>query len=294
MANEMYNLNPSTAADPAFGFATRAYSASYLGGLYAKKQAWKKLRNETSEAGFGESVTLGVMPRFEAKDVNISTGAFNYDATSVTAAVVRMDKNKAVGFSIPEATLTQSKVDMKSAFAEAAGIALADSIDGELCELFASMTENSAGSLGADLTDAYVLAALQKLVEAYVPIDNVNDLVMVLPGSQFAAIKALKGYTRYSINAGSSNAEGGADIVPSIDTLYGIEVVFRSDSALTVTGGKYGALMHRDAVGVAVSKQFSMRPPQYLQGSTNVEMVASGIFGINLLDATRCVLIKTK
>jgi hypothetical protein len=294
MANEMYNLNPSTDADPAHGFATRAYSASYLAGLYASKHAWKKLRNETSEAGFGESVTLGVMPRFVAKDVNISTGAFNYSDDSVLAATIVLDKQKAVGFSLPAAVMAQSKVNVQEAFSQAAGMSLADSIDAELSKLFASMTTNSAGSLGADISDAYISQALEKLVTQYVPIDKPEDLVIVLPSSQFAATKALKNYTSYRINAGSTNTDGGADVRAMVDTIYGIDVVYRADSALELTGGKYGAIMHRDAVGVAISKQFSTRPPQFLQGSTNIEMVASGIFGISILDKKRCCLIKCK
>lgn len=294
MANEYYNMNPSTAADPLHGFAARSYSVDYLKGLYSEKLAWKKLRNQTSDAGFGESVTLGVMPQLAAVDVNISTGSFSYISTSVTAATIIMNHEKVVPVSLREPQIRQSKVDIKSAFMEAAGRACAESIDIELATLFASLTENSAGSLNADLTEAYCLAALQKLVEDNVSITNPNDLVWCIPGSQFAAVKGLKDYGSYQINAGSSNSEGMSDVVARVDTLYGIDVVWMNYSALSVTGGKYGALLHKDSIGVAISKNIAPRDPQWVPGTTNLEMVTSVIFGIDILDATRACLLLTK
>ena len=294
MANEYYNMNPSTSADPLHGFAARSYSVDYLKGLYHEKQAWKKLRNQTSDAGFGESVTLGVMPTLVAQDVNISTGAVTALDTSVVASTIVMSHEKAVLLRLRQPQISQSKVDIKSAFAEAAGKACAESVDFELAKLFASMTENSAGSLGADLTEAYILAAMQKLIEDNVTFTNPNDFVFCLPGSQFAAVKGLKDYGSYSINAGSSNSEGMADVIARVDTLYGIDVVWMNHSGLTVTGGKYGALLHKDSVGVAISKQISPLDPIRVSGTTNYEMGSSVIFGVDILDATRACLLLTK
>lgn len=293
MANEYYNANPSTDADPAHGLATRAYSADYLEGLYAGKSAWKKLKNETANASLGESVTLGVFPALTAVDVNQSTGSFSYINTSVTAATIVIDHEKAVPVSLREPLIKQAKVDIKSAFAREAGKACADAIDAELVELFAAMTTNTAGSLGADLTDAYVLNALQDLVTKNVSLVDPSMFVWVLPGTQYGAVKGLKDYGNYSINAGSSMSEGMADLRAHIDTLYGIDVVFRNDSAMSITGGKYGALLHRDSVGVAISKNISMREPQWIPGTTNLEMVTSVLFGIDTLDKNRCVRIST-
>jgi hypothetical protein len=75
--------------------------------------------------------------------------------------------------------------------------------------------------------------------------------------------------------------------------LYGIDVVFRNDAAMSLTGGKYGALLHKDSVGVAISKNIAMRDPQWIPGTTNMEMVTSVLFGIDILDKKRCVRIST-
>jgi len=293
MANEYYNMNPSTDADPLHGFATRGYSVDYLKGLYHEKHAWKKLRNQTSDAGFGESVTLGVMPTLVAADVNISTGAVSALDTSVTASTIIMSHEKAVLVRLRQPQIEQSKVDIKAAFAEAAGRACAESIDFELAKLFASLTENSAGSLGADLTEAYLLAAMQELIKDNLSFTNPNDFVWVLPGTQFAAVKGLKDYGNYSINAGSSNSEGIADVVARVDTLFGIDVVWGNHSGMSVTTGKYGALLHKDSIGVAISKQISPLEPIRVSGTTNYEMGSSVIFGVDILDKTRACLLKT-
>lgn len=288
-----YNANPATSATNAFGLSARAYTADYLGGLYAEKQAWKKLLNKTSDAGFGESVNMSIVPAMAAVDVTNSTGAYSYISTSITQGQIVMDKQKAVPFKVTAPVIAQSKVDVMGLFAEQGGKALADSVDGELCELLASLTENSAGSLGAALTDAYVLAAMTELVKDNVNFTNVNDFVWLLPASQFGAILGLKSYANYSINAGNSLTDGQADVRAVVNTLHGIDVVFRADSAMAVTGGQYGALMHKESIGVAFSKQFMMEPPVRIQGTTAYELLVHGIFGISVLDATRACLIKT-
>ncbi len=293
MANEYYNANPSTDADNAYGLSARAYSAEYLSGLYVQKTAWKKLLNKTADAGFGESVNLAIFPTLAAVDVTAATGAYTAIDTSITQGSIVMDKQKAVPFRLTAPLIAQSKVDVMAAFAEQGGKALADSIDAELVELFASLTENSAGSLGAALTDAYIQAAMAELVKDNISFTNSNDFVWVLPGTQYGSVIGLKSYTNYSINAGSSLADGGADLRAHVDTLYGIDVVFRNDASMAVTGGVYGALLSKDSIGVAISKQFAMEPPQRITGTTAYEMLVHGIFGINIMDATRACLIKT-
>jgi hypothetical protein len=293
MANEYYVSNPSTAADPANGLASRAYAAEFIGGLYNEKFAWKKLLNKTSDAGFGESVSVTLFPTLTAVDVTNSTGAYSNINTSITASVVVMDKQKAVPARITAPIISQYKGDIKAAFAQESGKALGASCDIELAKLAASLTENSAGSLGAALTDAYILAAMTELVKDNLNFVDANQYVWMLPASQFGAIKGLKSYAAYQINAGSTMTDGGADIRPMVETLHGIDVVFSNAAGLDVTGGKYGMLLHRDSVGVAFSKQFTMEPPMRVPGTTAIEMLTHCIYGINVLDATRACLIKT-
>lgn len=294
MSGVLYNANPATSSEPGFGLSAKAYSLQYLRGLYARPGAWKHVLNTTADAGFGESVSLAELPSITAVDVTQSTGAFTYDNTSILQRSIVMDKIKAVPHSVPEYMLLQSKYDVKGLLAENAAKSVNDSIDFEMTKLIASISTNSAGSANADLTEAYMFQAMQKLAENKVPLDNPSDLVWVLPATQFAAVHGLKGYTSYRIWSGATDAEGGNDIKANVLTLAGIDVHFRTDSAMTVSSGKIGGLFHRDSVGVAIQRAPSMRQPMPIPGTINTELLTYAIFGITLLAEKRASKILCK
>lgn len=278
----MYHI-PGATNDPAYGIAAKAFSINYLKALYDKPGAWRRLVNfDADVSAYGESVTIPVFPRLTAQDASLTDGTYTAEDTSITPATILINKYKVVGYKVPDNVLLQSKINVQTAFAEEAARAVSDSIDGELVELIPSLTR-TAGSLGSDLTEAYCLAALQSLVTYHVDLSNPNDFVWVLPASQFAAVHGLKSYTSYTINAGSSNAEGMADVRATVDTLFGFPVHFRSDSAMTVSGGKVGGLFYRDSVGVAIQRMPSMRAPLPIAGTINTELQTRALFGIAIL-----------
>lgn len=279
MANEMYVDNPATASEPAFGVAAKAFSVNYLKALYSERKAWKYLKNfDADVASFGESVAFPSFPSLTAADVTSSTGAFTPNTTSITQASIAINKQKIVGYSIPEYLLKQAKIDLMSAFAEEAGKAVSDSIDAELVELFPGFSR-TGGTANTDLTEALALDCLEKLVEKFVPLSNPKDLVWVLPASQFAPVKVLKGYTSYRLSGGMGT-EGGSDVQALVDTLYGIDVAWRNDASLSVSSGKIGGLMHKDAVGVAIQRMPSMMQPVPIPNTINTQLRCYALFGI--------------
>ena len=295
MAGVMNVDNPATSATPGYGLASRAYSVNYLKALYDREGAWKHLWNGSGDvANFGESIILPSFPRLSAVDVTVSTGAVAYDNSSITPQTVAINKFKAVAYSVPEYIFRQSKLSVETAFAAEAGRAVSDVTDHELVKLISSLTTNSAGSLGADMTEAYMWAALGKLVDNHVDLSNPNDFVWVLPSSQFAAIHTLKGYASFRIGQGSVNSDGKSDVQANILTLAGIDVHFRADSEMTVTGGKIGGLFYRDSVGVAFQRNPSMRQPWPVPGSINTELLTYSMFGISIIKDACAVKILTK
>jgi len=296
MAGIMFNTIPASASDPMFGLSAKQYSLQYLKALYAKQGAWKHLRNfDADVANFGESVSFPSFPRLTAVNVTASTGGFTNNDDSVTQQTVTINKSKVVSFQIPEQNIIQAKIDVKAAFAEAAANAVTNSIDEEVVGLIASIATNSAGSLGADLSETYCLAAMGKLVENYVPMSNPEDLCWILPASQFGPVHALKGYANsYRIVAGSSDAEGSRDVQANVDSLYGIPVYFRNDSAMTISGGKQGGLFFRDSVGVAIQRMPHMRPIVYVPDTINIQMATHALFGVSLVKEYVACVLNTK
>lgn len=292
MSSEMYHI-PGATNDPAYGVSAKAFSANYLEALYSRQGAWKQLINFSADvANFGESVTVPSFPTLTAADASLTDGTVANNASSVLAKTILINQAKAIRYTIPENVLMASKIDAQAAFAKEAGKAVNVSIDAEVIELIPSFT-HTAGTLGSDLDEGKCLAALQSLVEHGVDLGMASsECVWILPYTQFGAVKALKGYTNYQTTGGST--DGGMDLNAVVDTLYGIPVFFKNDSNMTVTGGKIGALIYKDAVGVAVQRMPSMRPPTPVTGSINVEFLTWALFGVAILKDDVAVKILTK
>jgi hypothetical protein len=283
MANEMYVQNPAQNTDPAYGLETKVFSANYLKALYAENGAWKHTRNHTDEvSSFGQSVTIPKFPRLTPQSINQTTGSFSYDATQIEQSSVVINKWKAVPFLVLDYLYNQSKIDINAAFADAAARALNDDMDHEMLKLVPSLTTNSAGTLGSDLDESKINSAIGTLLANYANLRNPDDLVFILPASQYGAVKSLKGYSRFFITPGS-NTEGGSDIRALVETIDGIPVFFRNDSEMSLTGGKIGGLFYRDSVGIAIQKTPSLRQPLPVPGKAAIELVTTILYGINLI-----------
>jgi hypothetical protein len=279
-----------------FGLSAKQFSLQYLSALYAKQGAWKHLRNfDADVANFGESVSFPSFPRLSAVAVTPATGGFTNDNTSITQQTVLINGNWVVSYQVPESNIIQSKIDVKAAFAEQAALAVTDRIDHSVAALIASISSNTAGANGSDLTETYCLAAMGKLVDNYVPLTNPDDLCWILPSSQFGPTHALKAYAQgFRFMAGSASPDGGNDVKPALDTLYGIPVFFRNDSELSVTGGKIGGLFYTDSVGVAIQRMPHMRPIVYVPDTINVQLVCHTLFGVSLVKEYVATKIRCK
>jgi hypothetical protein len=279
----MFHL-PGGVSDPAWGVAAKAFSVNYLKALYDKPGIWKRLRNfDADVSAFGESVTIPSFPRLTAQTVSTTTGAYTYDATAIVPQTILINKPNVVPYSVPDMVLHQAKMDVDAAFAEESGRAVSDSIDHEVVKLISSFTTNTAGSIGGDLTDAFLCDALGKMVANHVDMSNPMDFVWVLPASQYSPTRQLKSYETYRMTPSQSNSEGGNDITPALDTLHGIPVHFRSDSEMTVSGGKEGGLFYRDSIGVAIQRMPAMLPKQLIPGTVNWQYVCYALFGIAVI-----------
>ena len=293
MANEFYHV-PGATGDPAEGISTKAYSANYLKALYDKFGAWKHIRNFTADvSSYGESVTIPSFPRLTASDISMSDGTYTANDTAITPQTVTINKPKAVGFKVPRMVYMQAKLDVQSAFAAAAADAVHNSMEIEMVKLIPSIT-NTAGTLGSDLDEDKINAAVGKLVENHVPLTNPQDFVWILPASQYGAVKKLRGYDKYRIMAQQTDANGTRDVQADLETLAGFPLFFRNDSEMTVSGGKIGGLFYVDSVGIAIQRMPALEPPVRIPGSVNIELLTWAHFGIALIKKEVAVKILTK
>lgn len=291
--NEMYHV-PGASGDPAEGISAKAYSINYIKALYDKKGAWKHIRNFTADVtAFGESVTVPSFPRLTAQDVSFSDGSYTADNTAIDPQTILINKAKAVSFKVPRMVYMQSKLDVQSAFAAAAADAVANSMEVEMVKLISGLT-NTAGTLGTDLDEAKLNAAIGKLVENHVPLTKPEDFCWILPASQYGAVKALRGYDNYRIMAQQTDANGTHDVQANLETLMGFPLFFRNDTEMTVSGGKIGGLFYVDSVGIGIQKMPSLEPPVRIPGTVNIELLTWSLFGIKVIKPAVACKILTK
>lgn len=293
MANEFYHV-PEATGDPAEGVSAKAFSANYLEALYGKIGAWKHIRNFTADvSAFGESVTVPSLPTLTAGNISFTDGSYTADNTAVDHPTIVINKAKQVSHKIPRTVYHQAKINVEAAFAANAAKAVAKSMDSEMIALIAALT-NIAGTLGADLDEDKLNAAVGKLVENEVELEDPQKFVWILPASQYSAVKKLRGYDNYRIMASQTDANGTRDVQADLQTLLGFPLYFSNDSALTVSGGKIGGLFYKDSVGIAIQRMPSMEPIQRVPGTINLELLTWTLFGIKALKPSLAVKLLTK
>lgn len=295
MAGIYYNAVPSTAADSGYGVSNRKYSMQYLKGLYDQGEVFRHLINFDADVkACGESVDIPIMQALTAVDVTSSTGDFSssYINTSILKGQILINKPVAVPFKLTEQFSTQSgPMELNPAFLDEAGKAVSKHIDLSISGLIAAFTTNSVGSTGSNLSETYLWQAVGKLVKSGVSVANTSEMVWVFPYTQLPTIQLMTGYGVSYRRAPGNSISGSNDIQPMMNTLFGIPLYYKSDTSLIVSAGAtYGALMHKDTIGIAIQRQPHVRIAP-IPGCTATELLMTALYGVaTLRQATGCLL----
>jgi hypothetical protein len=295
MSDTIFNELPAQASDPAYGVASQVFAADYIKALYDHVGAWQHTRNETAEVtAYGQKVTLASMPRLTVVSIDPTTSALTGNTQQITAAVVTVDQYKGVPFKLDWATQVQSRVDLPAAFSVNAADAISSNMDLRLAVLAQSLTTNSVGSLGSNLTEAVLDTAIGKLVQNHVPLENPEDLVWVLPGSQWSTVKQLTASyaTNYRIIKGMDGDGNEKDIQLRVETLHSIPIFWKTDTSMAVSGGQVGGLFYRDCVGTAIQRNPALKGPFPMTGYAADQIVAWSLYGMNIIkDPVGCQIL---
>lgn len=303
MSNEFYarpGSGTTYSSDPGYGVLAKVYSANYIKALYDKPRAFMKLINFTADVqAKGSSVFIPVFPRLSAQSISLTDGTLTGEATAIDQQEMVINYARGVDYKVPMNVVMQSQIpDLMGALAANAAAAIVDDIDKSIVtdiipDITTVATTNYAGTLGSDMSEDIALEALKVLVTNHVDLSDPTKFVWILPASQFGVIHKLKSYTSYRIMPGN-RTEGGQDVAAMVDTLYGIEVHWRSDTAMSVTGGKLGGLFYRDSCAVALQREPALLPPVRVPGSITMDYLTWALYGLKLIKPTVAVQIRTK
>lgn len=294
MANELYQ-RPGQTGDPASGLVSKVYSARVVDALYDKPGLWQRFMNFTAEVSArGESVVIPVLPYLTAVDVNFQTGAVTFNDTSHTDVELLMDQWKAVPCRLPKNVKLSAKIAVEAELAKNAAKAVSDAIDAEITALMAGFTTNIVGDGTDPISEDLLYGSMAKLMAHHVdPSINPSDFVWVFHSSCFTALKKLGIVTSAYVKGDGS--KGGADMYLAQDTLFGIPVYFRSDSAMGVSGNiVMSGLFHKSAIAVGIQSNMELTV-QPASGTLATEYITDCIFGVKeLKDAYGCIILTDK
>ena len=203
-------------------------------------------RADADVAQYGDTVHFPFLAEVAARDKTAGSDV-TFDAATEAEIVLDIDKHKYFAFVVEDIVKAQSKYDLRSAYTEAAGYAVAKAIDSSIAGLATGLSQTV--SAGAALEDADVISAIELLDAGDVPREN---RAFVIHPEAMSDLRALDKFTRYDA-VGQQGVQAGRNN-GLVANVYGIDVYMTTQ--VTTTAGTpdllNNMLFHRDAFVAAI------------------------------------------
>lgn len=210
------------------------WSAKTFDTIYQKNKARMMVAFESVPEG-ADIVHFPAFGNFTAAQITPGT-AMTAAAITPTQIDLTIDQWWGVAFTINKQLRKQVQRDINlvNKYTERMGLALAYKIETLFLGLYASMSQATTGA--ADLTDAIILAAIQKLDEAGAPEDGRS---MIIKPSQKTALMKIDKFTLAN--------QSGTDIIQTgkFGKIYNVDV-YVSNNVISNSSFYNNLLMHRD------------------------------------------------
>lgn len=176
-------------------------------------------------------------------------------------------------FLLEEVVQVQANQDLRPKYERKIGYALARGRDVALAALVASLSTNTVGALGVELTSDDYLSGYQKLIEAGLLEDDLDAgedfSIFLSPAAWIAALKVDVFTNR------QYNTAGDAIQRARIGDIYGFPVFV--SNLMTANGAGHDCLMmHRDCFALIVQKEVPVR------SMYKIDNLADAVVGWNL------------
>lgn len=231
----------------------------------------------------GNKVYIPVMSSYSASAVNpqaslITTAISTNAGWGETAVYITVDQWKECPVAIDDSTAAQATVsNLLETAASNAAYALEAAIDTDVNGLYSSLTSTWAGSDGQAFSDDILIALMEGLDEANVPR---QDRALVGDPSMIADIYKIDKFMSRDYNQTTFTTDGFRGFINA----YNLPV-FSSNNLSAATTGNYGAVLQKEAIGVAIQsapKVEAWREPLYHSDVVNI----SAFWGSDVLRST--------
>jgi len=229
----------------------------------------------------GDQLQIPIMTTTAATDVNPQTSflaAADAKAWSTSPGTINIEYWKENPIMIDDSTAGQTQVTgLMDIMAGNAAYGLEAAIDTTVNTLFQSLTDDEAGSDGQTFTDDLFIKLQELLDEGDVPRSGRS---LIGDPSMVADIYKIDKFMSMDYSNRPFKTDGYVGTIPA----YNVPV-FISNNLSEATTGAYGALLHKDAIGVVIQSDLKVErfrvPWQHADG-VNV----SAFYGCAVLRAT--------
>lgn len=283
MANEITNTEANV-------LIPELWRSKMLEGRYAAMKIGKRVLSVDGDVSAqGDILHIQIEPTVSVNNVG-SSGSVTNQALTPTEAQLTVDKWKECTITVVDKAQKQSIVDLLTAFTPAFGKAMGAQIDTDLAALYTDIT-NTVGNTSAPLQpvdEDMLVAAVRKLLDANVPIEDPNDISFAFHTSMWGVLKKIPAFNHANL---TGKSEGGQLTVPVPD-LYGIPVLFSTTIASTGTPAyRNNLLFHKQAFAFGMQKNFNVETLARVSKATPVS--GDALYGVKTVRADHACILAT-
>lgn len=285
MANE---ITPTQAS----ALVPERWRPRFIGGLYEPNDITGRVLNTTEDfGGVGDIAHIATETfSWTVNDIS-SDGSLTVQQQSLTDVSVTVNKNKDITVEFTQITRDQAYKLWEESFPVSAAAAMRQQINSDILALYSDATTTAAGDGTGNLGEDELLAAIQAMVTAKLPILKApGEFTFVFPDTQYGPLKKLN-LLDYS-KTGKAG-EGGAASV-GLPTVYEIPGSFNTQVASS-GGIRYGLLFHRTALAWAVQRNVTPEMASRLAAAKlSWIMTVTALYGVKTVFGGRMVQLKAK
>jgi hypothetical protein len=251
-------------------------------------------RYDADVADFGDVIHVPNISNFsDARDKSSNTSV-TLDVITDTSSDITINKHKYIAFAIEDKVAKQSKYDLTAEYTERAGYSIAKSVDTDLLALYSGLTTVDVGSYESDMTDAFILAAMQTLDLNDVPME---DRQLLIHAGQMANLLAIDKFVKADYLGQYDQAtrvQNGAKSRSMFGQIYGFPVYYSTNVPVTTgtTNYAHNILFHKDAFALAMQ----MSPRVQMEYDLDLladKVVTDILYGVATLRSTFGVEIRS-
>ena len=239
---------------------------------------------ESTLAQGGDTVNVPIPPSMVANNI-AEAGSVTTQNPSLGTAQIVLNSHIESTFQIPDVTKVLAQPDLIKTYMQPAVIAVAESIETSILDLYPLFTSNSAVGGSSSMDEARVDLAETSLFNAKVPASSQKYLVV--SGPAFSQLRQLPRFTEFQTVGPDVQGAGGSPMVsgnlPGAGPLGANGklkdfLVFRSQFVAKPSTTTYNLAFAKDAIGLAIR-----RLNQPLPGTGAIsEYVELGNFGLRV------------